>query len=342
MNGFNTILGWTRYIGSCGKDRSRRRNSAIRSQVTLADLMYVTACLLLPQILLQIINLSVTAARMQSIQIGGIHMCQSDIGYWFLAPGIVLALAPFVLALILNVKSQSSMPDVLREYDQILNSMKIAIGVLSITLPTVAMISQSTPNAHAYLMSASLLSFVLPLSYNIAWTKIWAIRKSTNGRTSQRRRSPTTVRRTNSEPTSSSLSDKDGDSLETLKDAEDAAVMGTMYSNIGSIKKALEVDADILSMFKDDGEYSSDKGFSDTEIRRFGPKTLQAVTSALINNAKHWNTSMHLFSGKEKDNCIRKSTKSCLDALRIFRVAPAKLKLKDRSAVFPGYSLLAG
>ena len=84
----------------------------------------------------------------------------------------------------------------------------------------------------------------------------------------------------------------------------EAAAMGQMYQNMGNTKKAIQVDIDILSMFKEDGEFLPEEGFKTTEIRRLGPKTLQVVVSTLIVNAKHWNTYMHQFKGKEKDNKI--------------------------------------
>ena len=113
--------------------------------------------------------------------------------------------------------------------------------------------------------------------------------------------------------------------------------------NMGNTKKALEVDADILSMFKDGGgDYFEENGFTTHEIRSMGPKTLSCVVSALINNAKHFNSSMHGCKDEEERNVlIKKSTKSCMDALHIFQQAPARGKLKDRSVVFPGYSYMA-
>jgi hypothetical protein len=276
------------------------------------------------------------------------HYCTSDIGYWFLLPGILFAILPFVLALILNVKSSSnnhqSMPDVLREYKQILTSMKISVGAVSITLPSVAMITQSIPNAYAYLMAASVLSFILPLCYNIAWIKIVMIRKSSKGNKQgeKRKSSLDTINHTTSS-NSSSHDTADGDSFEKLVAYEDAVTMSQMYMNMGNSKKALEVDADILSMFKDGGgDYFDEGGFTTHEIRSMGPKTLNCVVSALINNAKHFNSSTHGCKDEEERNgLIKKSTKSCMDALHIFHQAPARSKLKDRSVVFPGYSYMA-
>ena len=357
----------TKCIQSCGKEKASNRGrgrrggqvaGGLRIQVTLTDLLRVTVVLMIPQIITQIINLSVPSIRMHSSTIKtdeyGMtqeqqHYCTSDIGYWFLVPGILFAILPFILALILNVKSSSnnqSMPDVLREYKQILTSMKISLGVGSITLPSVAMITQSVPNAYAYLMVASVLSFILPICYNIAWIKIVMIRKSSKGSNKQgalKRKSSLDTLNNTAASNSSSHDTADGDSFEKLVAYEDAVTMSQMYMNMGNTKKALEVDADILSMFKDGGgDYFEENGFTTHEIRSMGPKTLSCVVSALINNAKHFNSSMHGCKDEEERNVlIKKSTKSCMDALHIFQQAPARGKLKDRSVVFPGYSYMA-
>ena len=132
---------------------------------------------MLPQIILQIINLSVPEVRMQSVVIDAdLYACQCEIGPWLLALGTILASSPFFLALLLNVKSEG-MPDLFREFDQIARSVRASIGVLWITLPTIAMVADILPNAHAYLLAGSLLSFILPLCHHIAWLRMSTIGK---------------------------------------------------------------------------------------------------------------------------------------------------------------------
>lgn len=48
--------------------------------------------------------------------------------------GIVLAVVPFILSLLLNIESLG-MPDKFREYDEVWNSMISSVCILIITLP---------------------------------------------------------------------------------------------------------------------------------------------------------------------------------------------------------------
>ena len=70
--------------------------------------------------------------------------------------------------------------------------------------------------------------------------------------------------------------------MEMLKTAEDATIMGKMFETMGRVEKALEVDVDILSMFKWDDEHSHDDGFTDAEISLVGPRTLEIVVATLV------------------------------------------------------------
>ena len=83
----------------------------------------------------------------------------------------MLAAIPFGISLLINVKSKG-VPGKFRELDDIVASMTSSFWMLLATLPTVGMIGQTQPNARAYLLAASVLSFVLPLSYNIALTRL--------------------------------------------------------------------------------------------------------------------------------------------------------------------------
>ena len=64
LNVLSKMSGWTLVVGSCGRYRSKGVTSnTLCTQVTLIDSMRVTAGLLLPQVILQIINLSVPSIR---------------------------------------------------------------------------------------------------------------------------------------------------------------------------------------------------------------------------------------------------------------------------------------
>mmetsp|Transcript_5880 Transcript_5880/g.13409 ORF Transcript_5880/g.13409 Transcript_5880/m.13409 type:complete len:828 (-) Transcript_5880:174-2657(-) len=337
MRVLSKLSGWALFVGSCGKCKAAG-NNGIRQQITFADSVRVLAVLMMPQIILQTIILSVPALRMEIIEIDdSVYACQCSAGPALLIVGAVFAVTPFFIALLLNVKPEG-LPEIFQEYDQIASSMRTSIGVLLITLPTIAMISDTVPNAHAYLTVASTLSFVLPTSYNITfpWIKsCYMITKKNENPTSKRKYSSVTVARSSSLGNSSSNVDK----LDVLQTAESALAMGKMFQNMGRFEKAIEVNNDVLSMFKGgDGEYDVDDGYTESEISSFGPKTLQVVVSTLISSTKYF--SISTYQNETRDEYIRKAGKSCIDALHIFENASAKNLLKDRSVVFPGYSCL--
>lgn len=115
---------------------------------------------------------------MQSVELyEDIYACQSDTGPLFLIVGIILATVPFLVALLLNVKSEG-MHDVCREFDQLITCGKACVGVLIITLPTIGIVADIIPNARTYLLAASLLGFILPLHYQISWSRLHIIKRS--------------------------------------------------------------------------------------------------------------------------------------------------------------------
>ena len=108
MNILTKASAWSLVLfryGKC-KERARVGTYGIRQAITLADSACVTAVLIMPQIILQMTNLSMPVIRMQSVEIDdGLHICQCNIGSWLLLLGTIIASVPFLVALLLNVKS---------------------------------------------------------------------------------------------------------------------------------------------------------------------------------------------------------------------------------------------
>lgn len=335
MGVLSKVSSWMLFVSSCGKYKGTPSDQeSMRQKITFADSMRLIPALITPQLILQVINASVLPLRMQSIEVDdGYCECQSDIGPLPLILGIVIASVPFFLALLLNVKSEG-MPEVFRDFDRISTCIKGTFGVLSITLPTVTMITYGMMlNAYAYLLAASLLSFVFPLCYHIAWLRVYAIRGE---------KVKNMLQRSNSFPASRLSRGGAGcDDLETLQAAEDADTMGKMFATIGRVPKSIEVNDGILSMFKKEGEYDCEVGFTHAEINSFGPKTLQRVVATLIGSAKRWGNQMSICKGEEYEFSLKKLCKSLLDAMSIFDEAPSKDSLKDRSVIFAGYSFMS-
>ena len=335
MKLLSRISSWRGFISSCGKKKSFS-NTGIRCKITFADSVWVVMVLMIPQIILQIINLSIPNIRLESVEVyEEVYLCESDTGSWSLIVGLVLVITPFFLSLLLNTKGDGAVPDQFRELSEIASSLLASFCILIITLPTATIIKDIAPEAYAYLMGASVLSFTLPYASNIAWKRACVIK-------SQGTKKPTT--RTSSERSSSKPAALDKDSENTfdrLKEAGDAAIMSKMFDSLGQQDKALEIDRGILTLFKSDDEYSWETGYNSYEKRSMGPKELEVVVSTLIDSARHWNDLyLSRLSDPNKEDTRNLAIITCYFALNIFKEAPAKKLLKDRSFVFPGYSLM--
>lgn len=326
MNLLSKISYWVSYSCSCGKRRVGI-SSGIRKTITLGDSIRVTLVLMLPQIILQVIIVSLPSTRMHSVEIyDETYVCQSDTGIWLLLVGIVFAAMPFLLSLLLNIESVG-MPDKFREYDQILTSIVESARNLIITLPMAALVKESTPSVYAYLIAASCLSFVLPLVYNISWSKM-----STTATMDDIKRQPSAL----------------GGDILLFKKAEDLAITGEMFDTMGQTAKALDVDRDILTLYKaEGGVFVWEIGFNSEEIKSLGPTALEIVVGTLIRSAKRWHSIfLGVYFDKAKDFGEKgdKYTvlpmKICDHALKIFNKSDAKHLLKDRSIIYPGYSFI--
>ena len=261
MDVLTKLSAWSLIVGRCGRGARIGTQNALRMQVTFADLLRVTAILMVPQIILQIVNLCLPGLRMHSTEIDeGIYACESgDVGAWFLALGVVIASLPFFLALLLNIQNVG-MPDLFREYDQLATCMRASVGVLLTTLPTIAMIDQTISNAHAYLVAGSLMSFLLPLHYYIAFLRLLSVKKkatrklvrSDSAPITASTPTPTTARgmgrmESNLSRSRSHISSS-GDDPETLRMAENSTIYARMFQSMGRHGKAIEVRKGICKL----------------------------------------------------------------------------------------------
>lgn len=326
---------WIGFIRSCGRKKSVS-NVGIRRQITFVDSVWIVFVLMIPQIILQVVNLSLPNVRWKSEEIydGGydnIYICESDSGPWSLIVGIVLVIMPFLISLLLNTKGDGALPDQFRELDAMISSVVSSVCILIITLPSAALVKEIVPEVYMYLMGASVLSFVLPNCFHLAWKRVCVIKSQGTSATRTKRSSSNTT-----------ALDKDSEyTFARLKQAEDAATMSKMFETMGQLKKALEVSRGILTLFKSDGEFSWETEFDSSEVNTLGPKELEVVVSTMIDSAKRWLKVLMTKPGKEEeDEAQLRSVKACNDALNMFKEAPAKKLLKDRSVVFPGYSFM--
>lgn len=334
MSALSSISQWLNAAANCriGRRVSPGGNTnSMRKQITVADSTRLVWVLMLPQIILQIILLSVPTTKVRSNEIANdVYVCQSsvnDVG--LLMAGIILAAAPFLLALLLNIKSDKAL-DKFREFDSIASSMKISIHVLAITLPTYAMIGPTVPTARAYLFASSVISVIFPVCHNIAWSKVCLLRCTDEAKQAVAKRL------TQNTSVTSSLSHRDNsihDSSVILEQLEEASATANMFEAMGKTEKALGIKRDALSLFKSHGEFQWEEGFTSSEAMIFGPKELSFVVGTMAECAQTL-----LNSNFEHAEL---STKICSNALQVFEDCPAKALLKDRSAIFPCYSMLS-
>eukprot|EP00984_Skeletonema_dohrnii_P021789 scaffold10970_cov83-Skeletonema_dohrnii-CCMP3373.AAC.2 len=229
MNALSKLSQLGRYVRSCGREKIGTSNSGIRRAITFVDSIFVAIVLLIPQLLLQIVNLSVPSVRMGSVEIlegegNYTYTCESGAGPYVLIVGIVLAAIPFAISLLINIESKG-IPDNFRELDDIVASMTSSFWMLLATLPTVGMIGQTQSNARAYLLAASVLSFVLPLSYNIAQTRLQNVMSTGRARGNANSKQGSSIQRQTKRTSSSSSCDgKVKDDPQILQAAEETAM----------------------------------------------------------------------------------------------------------------------
>ena len=105
---------------------------------------------MIPQIILQIINLSIPSIRTESEEVyEGVYVCQSDTRPSFLIIGIILVLLPILLALVLNTNGEGAIPDQFREFDEVVSSLFVSSCIIVITLPPATIVRDQVPEAYA-------------------------------------------------------------------------------------------------------------------------------------------------------------------------------------------------
>jgi len=155
-----------RFVSSCGKVDSI-------GSASFTDTMLVTLTLMIPQIILQIVNLSLPSVRTESEEVyEGVYVCQSDTRPSFLIIGIILVLIPILLALVLNTNGEGAIPDQFKEFDEIISSLFVSSCIIVVNLPSATMVRDQVPEAYAYLMSAAVLGFTLPWRYFLGWKSL--------------------------------------------------------------------------------------------------------------------------------------------------------------------------
>jgi hypothetical protein len=139
---------------------------------------------------------------------------------------------------------------------------------------------------------------------------------------------------------SGSSPNKSNDHADKVIAAEEAMTMAKMLGQMGNYKASLDAYMKTLSLFKLEGKYSIQDGFSQKEIQSLSVKSLKVVVISLTTIGK---MVMSQTSHKTTDGDASETqlgVKACLDALSVYESAPARKNLKDCSFIFPTFSII--
>ncbi len=244
------------------KQQRQRRGSGggqpIRVQITSLQMMRAIVVMVLPQLVWQIVLISVPAMRSTLLQTSSTHeyidhtmtvqlyQCQSSIGFWPNYISILLTLLPYAIAYLLNIRPKSELdqlPEIIDERDHLKQSFSICANVLVVAVPMIGLTYESNPAATAYAAICAVLALPLACCYHIAYVKLYSTKSNMHQQTT-RTRAMTTG---GTSPTLLS----GGDAADGGRSSAAAAVrMAEMYSRIGRVEETVQLVDETLGVFR--------------------------------------------------------------------------------------------
>jgi hypothetical protein len=345
----------------------------IRVQITFWQMIRATIIMIVPQLIWQVIVLSVPMLRPSRTlvshsyssnsyytiqndeqdyyqqQDGGVitmnqYQCQASVGFWPNYIGIILTLFPFAIAYLLNVRPKSELdqlPEIVDERIHLKSAFGIFVRILIVALPMIGLTYNNNPAAKAYGAICAVLGLPLACCYHIAYVKLNTT-KSNISKQQQRRMSG------GSTTSGTSALMNGGDGTDGRSSAALAVRMAEMYSRIGRTEETVELVDETLSVFRkgnttttnlqnlvvnNDGRQEIASGFTANDLKALEADELQMIIQLL----------------RLKGNALIKlkgpagfamSAKLNIDALKIFENCPAADKMKDISLMFPIYNMV--
>ena len=356
-------------MGVLSSSSSSRRGGGgrpIRVQITFWQMIRATIIMIVPQLIWQVIVLSVPMLRQsrtlvshsyssnnyytvqndQDYQDGVMitmnqYQCQASVGFWPNYIGIILTLFPFAIAYLLNVRPKSELdqlPEIVDERDHLKSAFGIFVRILVVAVPMIGLTYNNNPAAKAYGAICAVLGLPLACCYHIAYVKLNTT-KSNISKQQQRRMSGGST-------TGTSALMNGGDGTDGRSSAALAVRMAEMYSRIGRTEETVELVDETLSVFRkgnsgnlqnlvvqSDGRQEIASGFTANDLKALEADELQMIIQLL----------------RLKGNALIKlkgpagfamSAKLNIDALKIFENCPAADKMKDISLMFPIYNMV--
>ena len=180
----------------------------VRVQITFFQMIRATVVMILPQLLWQIVLLSVPVMRPSrellshtynynggDDQVVAVTMeqyqCQSSVGFWPNYISILLTSLPFAIAYLLNVRPKSELdqlPEIIDERESLKQSFYIFARVFVVAAPMIGLTFQNDPSAKAYGAISAILALPLACCYHIAYVKLDSTKSNVISRQQQSRR----------------------------------------------------------------------------------------------------------------------------------------------------------
>jgi hypothetical protein len=288
--------------------------------------------LCIPQLTLQILNLSVDSMRERRDIVfdnyTGIsrYGCQRSLGVGITWLGAIVAILPYLATIALSVPS-SSLPAIFDELRFFTSSMSTSAIVVSVAAPGYAM-ARLIPDAAAFLLSATILCAPLSLCWYVGRAKLDLVRSGGG------------IGPINLRKDSNTKESRDGRFADFEKAAPLALELGAMFKTMGQKDREIEVYDDALAKLYPGGRESKNEadrigGLLKRDVENFEPKTLKLLLKLLVAKGR-----VLLNYSYTVIDYHQRGTSVMMDAIDIFEQAPASHRLKDRGLLFPCYSAL--
>lgn len=297
--------------------------SRIHVQISIHRIIRAVFLLVLPQLLLQILIVSIpfTRAKPQTsyfydrngVKIGRLQ-CQSEAGHtWTLVFSIAFVFLPYCLAWILNLRPKAELdklPEMVDERANLKESFWVFIGVLITSAPIIG--TSISPNAYNYAIICTVLSLPLSLEYFVAYTKLTAIYANV----------------------ASNRADV-GNGKEGRHSVAYAVRMAEMYVKIGRVEETVQLVEENLNIWRKGGANKTTvfgprdeneevgSGFMKSDLEALEPEELELIIQLLKIKGR---TQLTLY-GHQMGSALY--AKLHVDILKIFENCPASSKLKD-------------
>ncbi|KAL3925993.1 MAG: hypothetical protein SGILL_000040 [Bacillariaceae sp.] len=319
----------------------RRTSTALRKKVPLSQLFLLCAILTLPQLVLQILVLTVPVMQphlatneftISGEYFGETYSCAAEEGLWPLGVGIALAVIPYILTAIIALNSADELPKVFNESKAYIKCCKVVVLAIAIAVPPLIFDRGTNPDVTVYLLSCLVFSLAMSPCWFLVYPKIWqAVTAFDDNRQTQ-----STLRKLLKKRSSTRhflpMSSRDDNG----KSAKLALTIGKMYEEMGMAQKSLDLFDEALEVWEcDPGREHKEKigGFTLDEINSFTVQDLEHIVNLLIAKGRVKGT-FQVGEAMEQKNAAQ----SWLDALEIYEKAPARANMKDRSMLFPVFS----